>query len=81
MSLLLESIKLLDGEYYNLFYHEQRMNRALKYLCGSYERFDLEDFLKHFDPPKEGLFKCRIVYDDRSRDIEFVPYQVKRSGD
>ena len=77
MSLLLESIKLLDGKYHNVFYHEQRMNRALKFLCGTTERFELEEFLKHVDHPTAGLYKCRIVYDDNTRDIEFVPYQVK----
>jgi 4-amino-4-deoxychorismate lyase len=77
MSLLLESIKLKDGEFYNLFYHEQRMNRALKFLCGAQEHFDLEEFLKRFDFPKHGLFKCRILYDDSSRDIEFLPYEYK----
>src|SRR5688572_20380296 len=77
MSLLLESIKLVDGEFRNLFYHERRMNRALKFLCGAQEHFDLEDFLKNIDLPKQGLYKCRLVYDDATRDIEFIPYQHK----
>ena len=77
MSLLLESIKLLDGEYHNLFYHEQRMSRSLKILCGTQGYVDLEEFLQNVDKPKQGLFKCRIVYDDTSREIEFIPYQYK----
>lgn len=77
MSLLLESIKLVDGEFHNLFYHERRMNRALKFLCGVQEHFYLEDFLKNLDLPSKGLFKCRMTYDDESRDIEFIPYQYK----
>lgn len=77
MSLLLESIKVLDGKYQNLFYHEQRMNRALKFLCGVTEHFDLENFLEHVECPTEGLYKCRIVYDDESRDVEFIPYEAK----
>lgn len=78
MSLLLESIRLSDGEFQNLFYHERRMNRALKILCGVQEHFDLEVFLSKITPPSNGLYKCRIVYDDRSRDLEFVPYQYKK---
>lgn len=78
MSLLLESIKLLDGEFQNLFYHEQRMNRALKFLCGAQEHFDLEEFLEKLDQPKSGLYKCRLIYDELSRDIEFIPYQYKQ---
>lgn len=77
MSLLLESIKLVDGEFRNLFYHERRMNRALKFLCGVQEHFYLEEFLQQLDPPKQGLYKCRMVYDDVSRDVEFIPYEYK----
>ena len=77
MSLLIESIKLLDGQFHNLFYHEQRMNRALKMLCGVQDNFDLEEFLNQFERPQQGLYKCRLEYDDRSKEIEFVPYQPK----
>jgi 4-amino-4-deoxychorismate lyase len=77
MSLLIESIKLIDGEFCNLFYHEQRMNRSLKWLCGADDMFELEAFLKQIDFPKQGLYKCRIVYDDNSREVEFTPYTVK----
>jgi len=77
MSLLLESIKLKDGEFHNLFYHERRMNRSLKLLCGEHEHFDLEKFLEKIEQPKRGLYKCRIVYDDYSREVEFLPYSFK----
>ena len=77
MSLLIESIKLQDGEYKNLFYHEQRMNRALRLLCGADSYFELEEFLKKFEAPKDGLYKCRLVYDENSTEIEFVPYELK----
>lgn len=77
MSLLLESIKLVDGELRNLFYHERRMNRALKVLCGAHEHFDLERFFENLDLPTKGLYKCRMIYDDFSRDVEFIPYQYQ----
>jgi 4-amino-4-deoxychorismate lyase len=37
----------------------------------------LEEFLKRLDLPRQGLFKCRMVYDDFSRDVEFIPYQYR----
>lgn len=77
MSLLIESIRLLDGEFHNLSYHEQRMNRALKELCGVEDFFDLALFLAKCDNPDKGLFKCRITYDDQVQDVEFLPYQAK----
>jgi len=77
MSLLLESIKLHDGKFCNLFYHEQRMLRSLSILFGSHDPLNLEHFLHELDFPKTGLYKCRIVYDDIKKDVEFIPYQVK----
>lgn len=77
MSLLIETIKLVDGEFFNLFYHEQRMIRSLETLCGIDEDFVLEDFLNELTVPQEGIYKCRIVYDDITKDIEFLPYQVR----
>jgi 4-amino-4-deoxychorismate lyase len=78
MSLLIESIKLLDGEFHNLFYHEQRMNRSLKTLCGVHDHFLLEEFLDNIEKPTSGLYKCRIVYDDEMKDVEFIPYTAKK---
>lgn len=77
MSLLIESIKLIDGKFCNLFYHEQRMIRSLKQLCGIDQDINLEEFLGEVEFPAKGLFKCRIVYDEISKDIEFIPYQPK----
>lgn len=77
MSRFIESIKLQDGEYKNLFYHDRRMNHTLKTLCGVNETFHLEEWLMNIDNPKSGLYKCRIVYDDQLRDIEFIGYEPK----
>ena len=77
MSLLFESIKLKNGECLNLFYHEQRMNRSLKALWGLQGNIDLEEILRNEETPEQGLYKCRILYDDRSTKVEFVPYEVR----
>ena len=77
MSRLIESIKVLDGKFCNLFYHEQRMIRSLEGLFGSEEDIHLEKFLNTLDAPQKGLFKCRILYDDRTKEVEFVPYKPK----
>lgn len=77
MSLLIESIKLLDGVFYNLSYHEHRMHRSLQMLCGDSGDVDLESFLNRFKRPTQGLYKCRIEYDEQSKDVEFVPYLPK----
>lgn len=77
MSLLIESIKLLDGKFYNLFYHEQRMIRSLEKLCGIDDDFNLEKLLGELEVPRKGLFKCRIEYDETTKSIELIPYVHK----
>jgi 4-amino-4-deoxychorismate lyase len=77
MSLLIESIKLTDGKFCNLFYHEQRMIRSLDNVCGVEEDINLEKLLGKLDVPQKGLFKCRIVYDEVSKTVEFIPYSPK----
>src|SRR5688500_9663748 len=77
MSRLIESIKLLDGRFFNLFYHEQRMIRSLDLLFGSQQPVNLEKLLSEITVPASGLYKCRIVYDDISTDISFTLYRPK----
>ncbi|MFZ6010862.1 MAG: aminotransferase class IV [Bacteroidota bacterium] len=78
MSLLIESIRLQDGQFFNLFYHEQRMLRSLDMLCGVHDGMNLEQFLKGLEVPSKGLYKCRISYDDMTKEVEFIPYQPKK---
>ncbi len=77
MSLLIESIKVVDGQYQNIFYHEQRLNRSLRTLCGVTEYIDLEKFLAGFQQPVNDVLKCRIIYDENEMAVEFIPYQIK----
>lgn len=74
---LIESIKLLNGKFHNLFYHEQRMQHSLEMLYGKKEPVDLKKFLSAQAYPHNGLYKCRIVYDDVSRDTTFAPYMPR----
>ncbi|HEY0772333.1 MAG TPA: aminotransferase class IV [Sphingobacteriaceae bacterium] len=77
MSLLIETIKLVDGKFRNLFHHEQRMIRSLETLCGVEEDIVLEEFLHELSVPQQGVFKCRIVYDDQTKEVEFIPYEPR----
>ena len=74
MSLLIESIKLLDGKFFNLAYHEARMKRSLKALFGKTGEPELEKFLRESGYPTRGLYKCRIVYDADGNHVSFDHY-------
>lgn len=77
MSRLIETIRLFDGEFNNLRYHELRMDHSLKQLYGLTAKTELYPFLNALVYPQKGLYKCRILYDHQSRIPEFLPYTFK----
>jgi len=78
MSRFLESIKLFDGVFFRLSYHQARVNSTLSETFGNDIEIDIEEVLNSLpNIPTKGLFKCRIVYDSVIQQIEITPY-VKR---
>lgn len=78
MSLLIETIKLLDGKFYNLLYHEQRMTRSLGSLFNRKEPVILEKLLHDTSFPSQGLYKCRVLYDDDATEIGYTQYEPRK---
>jgi 4-amino-4-deoxychorismate lyase len=74
---LIESIRLEDGVFHHLDYHWARMERSCRALGIVYTEYDLEAYLSTFDPPTEGLYKCRVLYDTRIWRIHFQRYFPK----
>jgi 4-amino-4-deoxychorismate lyase len=74
MSRFIESIRVLDGKFYNLSYHEKRMSRTLHDHYGSDSSIHLEKFLNETELPGKGLYKCRIIYDDVTREVTYTVY-------
>lgn len=77
MCRFLEAIKLKDGEFYRLKYHQQRMEKVFKMFYPEIPVIDLEAYLHTLTIPENGTYKCRIVYDDEIRQVEFIPYQLR----
>ena len=69
---LFETIKIVDGKPLYLDYHQQRVKSTLNTL-GYHNSFDLKEYI---DPPKEGVFRCRITYNDAILKVEYLPYQL-----
>lgn len=74
---LLESIRLQNGHFHRLNYHQQRMDRSVKELSGQRNAVSLLEALKNYHVPKTGLYKCRVVYSDKIETVEFIPYEIK----
>jgi len=69
----LETIKILDGEIYNLSYHQKRYESVLKSL-GVQEIPKIQDFI---NPPEWGLYRCRFVYSKEDADVTYHEYKKK----
>jgi 4-amino-4-deoxychorismate lyase len=77
MCRFIETIKLLDGQFFNLDYHQQRMDRTIKKFFEQEGTIHLKEYLARQSFLREGLFKCRIVYDKTILSVEFLPYAIK----
>lgn len=64
MEKFLETIKAKDGVVYNIEYHQNRYG-------GS------RNLLDYLNPPNDGLYRCRVVYDDNSIEVTYHPYQKR----
>ena len=70
-SLLLETIKIENGEIHNLSYHQQRCDRTRKALLNSTDTLNLIDSI---EPPQKGLYRCRILYTNTLHSVKYIPY-------
>ncbi len=74
MSLFFESIKIQDGVIYNLKYHNLRVKKTLHDIYGIKKDIDLK---KYITPPKNGLYKCKIIYNENIQNISYSQYHLK----
>jgi len=77
MCQLFESIKIKDGKAFHVDLHQNRMDRSVKEIFKTANSINITSVLNHKEIPQTGLFKCRIIYDEVLRSIEFVPYKQK----
>jgi len=74
LPLLLETIKIEDGEIFNLKYHQKRATQSRQILFNSTDILDLSTLIH---PPKEGLYRCRVLYAEKLHTVEYIPYTAK----
>jgi 4-amino-4-deoxychorismate lyase len=78
MSLLVESLRTEDGHLLNVSFHNERLVRSLYNIYGVRANHDLEKIIAVPGTAMQGIFKCRVLYDDKSMEIEFVPYTFRQ---
>jgi 4-amino-4-deoxychorismate lyase len=72
---LLETIKIENGEIFNLSYHQKRFDKSRQDLFNINTPIDLSSLI---DPPLEGLYRCRVIYEQDIESIEYIPYRAKQ---
>ncbi len=72
-----ESIRLHDGVFQLLPLHNHRMEHTIFQHFGEKPATTLHAYLKRFDFPTKGLFKCRLAYGQSLGIPEFRSYTKK----
>ncbi len=77
MSLFFESIKIENGKPANIFFHNERINKARRDLLKINNQLNLENIISIPQDLKNIVYKCRVFYDYEIHKIEFVEYEKK----
>ncbi len=75
--LLLESIRLENGHFPLLDYHQERLERSRKLLFPKAPLIRLQTVLEAADLPSEGVYKVRVLYAEHIEEMEHTPYTIK----
>jgi len=74
----IETIKLLDGKFYRLEFHQNRIDKVFEDYFKEKEKIHLKEYLYALPFPQKGLYKCRIIFDSRIQKLEYIPYKLRK---
>ncbi len=67
-----ETIRIEDGHVFHLDYHTKRLHTTIFEHFGIHSSIDLQKFI---EPPKSGVYRCKVIYTDRIENISYFPYE------
>jgi 4-amino-4-deoxychorismate lyase len=79
---LFESIRVDNGQIPLLNFHQKRVDISYSSVFKKVNTYNLQECIKPF-LKKDGIQKCRFIYDDKKYRIEIIDYQIiepKRIG-
>jgi len=79
--ILFETIKFINGEFFNLEYHQERVDRAFKEFFRSSVKLNLKKELEKFkfDYKANQIYRIKVIYDASGvKKIEYFEYKQKR---
>ncbi len=69
-----ETIRIEDGKIFHIAYHNRRLNETILKNFQIHSQIDLK---RYIDPPKKGLYRCKVHYEKEIKRVEFFPYTPK----
>jgi 4-amino-4-deoxychorismate lyase len=75
--LLIESLKIFNRQVFNIEYHNERMNRSRSALFGANDHINLKNYIILPSNMNNGLFKCRVIYSQEVKSVDFSEYNLK----
>ena len=76
MCLFIETIRVEDGQVYNLPYHVERLYCTRAAFWKDISPIDLTGIIS--SQSLSGIWKCRIAYGKAIEEITYVPYQRRK---
>ena len=73
----LETICIENGLLKNLPYHQKRVHETFESFYPDVNPLNLEEILTKQTIPAKGIYRCRIIYEEIIKSIEFIPYHEK----
>jgi 4-amino-4-deoxychorismate lyase len=77
MYLLVETIRIENGKILNISFHNERVTRSLYNIYGLMTKPELEKIIEVPGSAGQGIYKCRVLYDDKTMKVEFLPYSFR----
>ncbi len=77
MCRLIETIKIVQGQFQNIAGHNNRLNRSRKELFKSNDEIDIAKAVDIPDSASQGIYKCTITYNEKIIAAQFQPYSIR----
>jgi 4-amino-4-deoxychorismate lyase len=74
---LLETIKVKNRQLQNIDWHNLRLNYSRQILFGATTAWDLTQMIEIPNTLSNGVYKCRVTYDEQLQKVEFEVYPPK----
>ena len=75
---LIETIKVSNGLFQNLPYHNSRLNKARRELFNVTDKLDIEKLVDIPVSINKGIYKCTVTYGKEISEINFQLYIIRR---